>query len=167
MNRYIIDVICVGVIALTLSGCAFNSEGSRNSLWSGDADFALFANRTSKAATKNTDSNSNGVTNSSVAEPNGGGSISLGAESLSNIASVASALVPAVMREAALKDAAVCPSATPRVFVVKAVPRTYVVENGDCLSTIAREHGTTVKSLKKANGLKSDKIKVGTVLRLP
>ena len=43
----------------------------------------------------------------------------------------------------------------------------YVVKSGDLLSKIARTHGTTVKALRAANGLKTDGIVVGQKLRLP
>ena len=43
----------------------------------------------------------------------------------------------------------------------------HVVKKGETLSVIARKHNTTVTKLKKANGLKSDIIKQGQVLRLP
>jgi len=44
--------------------------------------------------------------------------------------------------------------------------RTYVVRRGDTLSSIAQRHGTTTASLKKLNGLKSDKVYVGQKLKL-
>ncbi|WHY81736.1 LysM peptidoglycan-binding domain-containing protein [Siminovitchia fortis] len=43
---------------------------------------------------------------------------------------------------------------------------TYKVVSGDTLSRIAAKYGTTVTKLKQANGLKSDLIYVGQVLRL-
>ena len=43
----------------------------------------------------------------------------------------------------------------------------YVVKSGDTLGRIAREHKTTVKSLRDANRLKTDAIKVGQKLKLP
>jgi LysM repeat protein len=43
----------------------------------------------------------------------------------------------------------------------------YIVKSGDLLSQIARKHGTTVKALRAANGLKTDRILVGQKLRLP
>ncbi len=43
----------------------------------------------------------------------------------------------------------------------------YVVKSGDTLGRIAREHKTTVKSLREANHLKTDAIKVGQKLKLP
>src|ERR1051326_1635203 len=44
---------------------------------------------------------------------------------------------------------------------------TYVVKSGDSLSKIASEFGTTVKALRSANSLATDKIVVGQKLRLP
>jgi LysM repeat protein len=43
----------------------------------------------------------------------------------------------------------------------------YVVKTGDTLNRIARAHGTTVKAIKMANGLTSDRITVGRVLKMP
>jgi len=43
----------------------------------------------------------------------------------------------------------------------------YVVRRGDTLSGIAVRYGTTVKALKEANGLSSDKILVGQKLIIP
>lgn len=45
--------------------------------------------------------------------------------------------------------------------------KTYVVKSGDSLMKIARENGTTVKSLRSANKLKTDQIKVGQKLVIP
>ncbi|MFO7870405.1 MAG: LysM peptidoglycan-binding domain-containing protein [Kiritimatiellia bacterium] len=43
----------------------------------------------------------------------------------------------------------------------------YVVKSGDCLSAIAARFGTTVRALKEANGLSSDKILVDQKLVIP
>lgn len=43
----------------------------------------------------------------------------------------------------------------------------YVVRSGDCLWTIAQHHGVTVNALMQANGLTSDQLQVGRVLKLP
>jgi LysM repeat protein len=43
----------------------------------------------------------------------------------------------------------------------------YVVRSGDTLSAIAKEHGTTVRSLRTMNGLKNDHLTVGRELRVP
>jgi LysM repeat protein len=43
----------------------------------------------------------------------------------------------------------------------------YVVKRGDTLNRIAHAHGTTVRALKAANGLTSDRIVVGRSLKLP
>ena len=43
----------------------------------------------------------------------------------------------------------------------------YVVKTGDTLVRIARTHGTTVKAIKMANGLTSDRITVGRSLKIP
>jgi len=43
----------------------------------------------------------------------------------------------------------------------------YIVKSGDTLTRIATQHGTTVKALRAANNLKTDKIKVGDKLVIP
>jgi LysM repeat protein len=43
----------------------------------------------------------------------------------------------------------------------------YVVKSGDTLSKIATDHGTTVKALRAANNLTSDRIVVGKKLKIP
>ena len=43
----------------------------------------------------------------------------------------------------------------------------YVVKSGDTLTKIAAKHGATVKALRAANALKTDKIKVGQRLKIP
>ena len=48
-----------------------------------------------------------------------------------------------------------------------ATPGTYVVQKGDILGRIARQHGVKVADLKAANGLTGDTIKVGQRLRIP
>jgi len=44
---------------------------------------------------------------------------------------------------------------------------TYVVKQGDSLSSIAHKHGVKTAALREANGLKSDKIVVGQKLKVP
>lgn len=43
----------------------------------------------------------------------------------------------------------------------------HVVRRGETLWSIARQYGTTVKKLKRINNMKSNKIKVGQILKLP
>jgi LysM repeat protein len=45
--------------------------------------------------------------------------------------------------------------------------RSYRVGRGDSLWTIARRHGTSVSSLKKANNIRSSRLKPGQVLEIP
>lgn len=45
--------------------------------------------------------------------------------------------------------------------------RTYKVKSGDSLSTIAAKYHTTVSKIKKTNGLRSDLIRIGQVLKIP
>lgn len=43
----------------------------------------------------------------------------------------------------------------------------YTVKAGETLTRIAKQHGTTVKAIRAANNLKSDKVSVGQKLKLP
>jgi LysM repeat protein len=59
------------------------------------------------------------------------------------------------------------PTATPTPAAV-ASPRSYIVQEGDTLSTIATSFGTTVAAIQSANGMgDSDVINVGQVLIIP
>ena len=49
----------------------------------------------------------------------------------------------------------------------KAVPRQHVVSRGETLSQIAVRHGVTLASLRAANSLRGDMVKVGARLRIP
>ncbi|MDE6854614.1 MAG: transglycosylase SLT domain-containing protein, partial [Muribaculaceae bacterium] len=57
------------------------------------------------------------------------------------------------------------PKAKNKTTAPKAV--THTVRKGENLSKIAKRYGITVAQLKKANGLKSDKIDVGDKLKIP
>ena len=60
------------------------------------------------------------------------------------------------------------PPANPEVFEkIKPASALYTVKRGDTLARIARAHGTTIRSLKAANSLKSDLIFVGKKLKVP
>ena len=43
----------------------------------------------------------------------------------------------------------------------------YIVERGDTLSEIAERHGTSTARLRRANGLRGDRIRVGQVILIP
>lgn len=45
--------------------------------------------------------------------------------------------------------------------------KVHVVAKGDTLSKIAAKHGTTADAIKKANGMKSDTVVLGSKLRIP
>ena len=49
----------------------------------------------------------------------------------------------------------------------KARPRQHVVSRGESLSLIAARHGVTLASLRAANGMRGDVVKVGERLRIP
>jgi LysM repeat protein len=69
------------------------------------------------------------------------------------------------------------PAAAPAPAGVSAAPaaaaeaaggeQAYAVKSGDTLTKIASEFGVTVKALRAANDLKTDKIKVGDKLKIP
>jgi LysM repeat protein len=63
--------------------------------------------------------------------------------------------------------AAATPGATGATPAVVTGEQVYVVKSGDTLTTIASHHGTTVKALRAANSLTTDKIKVGQKLKIP
>jgi LysM repeat protein len=47
------------------------------------------------------------------------------------------------------------------------VAKTHTVAKGDTLTSLAKRYGTTVESLKSANGLRNDTISLGQTLKLP
>jgi LysM repeat protein len=70
---------------------------------------------------------------------------------------------------AGAEPAVASPAASPVLASAKASPSAsrYVVKRGDTLDRIARAHGTTVRAIKAANGLTSERIVVGRSLKLP
>lgn len=50
---------------------------------------------------------------------------------------------------------------------VKPIERHHTVTRGETLAVIARRHGVSVQSIRSANGLSTDRILVGAVLRIP
>lgn len=58
-------------------------------------------------------------------------------------------------------------TSTPIPTPVQLSGRTYTVSQGDTLGSIARKFDTTVQALKEANGLTSDLLHVGDVLKIP
>jgi membrane-bound lytic murein transglycosylase D len=72
------------------------------------------------------------------------------------------------LRKAQPAAAAPAPARTAaRSAPAPAATRTYRVRPGDNLGRIAVRHGTNVQALKRANNLRGDNIRVGTVLRIP
>ena len=49
----------------------------------------------------------------------------------------------------------------------QSTPLTYIVQHGDTLGHIALKHGTSTASLRKANNLTGDLIRVGQKLKIP
>lgn len=49
----------------------------------------------------------------------------------------------------------------------KAQPATHKIKSGETLSIIAKKYGVTIAELKAANGMKSDAIRAGAVLKIP
>lgn len=69
---------------------------------------------------------------------------------------------------ASAAPAATAPSATTAAPVGAASnEQVYTVKSGDTLTKIATHLGTTVKAIRAANSLKTDKIKVGDKLKVP
>ena len=48
-----------------------------------------------------------------------------------------------------------------------AASHVYTVKSGETLTRIARQHGTTIKAIRAANNLKSDRVSVGQKLKIP
>jgi LysM repeat protein len=62
---------------------------------------------------------------------------------------------------------AATPATTPGSITATHEGTVYAVKSGDSLSTIAKHFGTTIAALRTANGLKTDKLKVGDKLKIP
>jgi LysM repeat protein len=58
-------------------------------------------------------------------------------------------------------------STTPAAAESASGEHTYKVQSGDTLTKIAKDHGTTVKAIRAANNLKTDRITVGQSLKVP
>lgn len=59
-------------------------------------------------------------------------------------------------------------TASPGTATAPASGKTYTIRAGDILAKVAREHGTTVDAILKANpGINPNRIKVGQVINLP
>jgi LysM repeat protein len=59
------------------------------------------------------------------------------------------------------------PVASPAPDEQRGASQVYTVKSGDTLSKIASQHGVTIKALRAANSLKTDRIVVGQKLKLP
>lgn len=74
---------------------------------------------------------------------------------------------PPVSKQPSTSAGETTKSASAKVSLPVGGGKEYMVKPGDSLSKIAKEHGTTVKVLKEANSLTSDKIIVGQKLIIP
>jgi membrane-bound lytic murein transglycosylase D len=66
-----------------------------------------------------------------------------------------------------VRASAPAPTRTAAAPARPAANRTYQVRRGDTLIAIARRHGTTVRAIQQANGLRGDRIRAGATLRIP
>ncbi len=77
---------------------------------------------------------------------------------------------PSQKIDVAPKSAAVEPKARARVVEARikapVASRSYTVAQGDTLYSIARKHSVDIAQVRKLNGLKSDNVKLGQVLKL-
>lgn len=58
-------------------------------------------------------------------------------------------------------------SPPPGTMLAKLAPRKHVIARGDTLGGIARQYQVSLNTLKSANDLSSDRIRIGQVLRIP
>ena len=58
-------------------------------------------------------------------------------------------------------------SPPPGTLLAKAAPRKHVISRGDTLSQIAEQYQVTLNSLRQVNGLSSNSIRIGQVLKIP
>lgn len=87
-------------------------------------------------------------------------------DSLSRIATAHGTTVGELRRLNDLRRTTIYPGQRLRLRAANVDAAFHVVRSGDILSRIARDHGTTVASLKRINGLSSDRIYPGQKLRL-
>ena len=73
--------------------------------------------------------------------------------------------IPLKVYESAIKIDTV--TSTPAAPKPATKSKSYRVKSGDTLSQIAQRHHTTVAKIKKLNGLRSDMIRVGQILKIP
>jgi LysM repeat protein len=81
----------------------------------------------------------------------------------SSVAILPSRAPSARPRPSAAASVAVVPSRSPE----PSFRASYTVKKGDTLSGVANRYKTTVASIRAANGLKTDTLKIGQVLKIP
>jgi len=85
----------------------------------------------------------------------------------SPVAEPSATLTPtAALLGQSVQPVAVSPSASASP-ATQPTEASYVVKSGDTLSRIARIHGITIKALKSANSLDSERLTVGRKLKIP
>lgn len=72
-----------------------------------------------------------------------------------------------VVRTPATPAMAASPAASPATVATTAAAQQYTVQAGDTLNLIAQRFNTTVGTLRQANGISSDAIRVGQTLQIP
>lgn len=75
--------------------------------------------------------------------------------------------IPAPSASAAPSVSADTTATAAPVAAATSSSKSYTVKSGDTLSKIATQHGTSIKALRSANNLKTDRIKVGQKLKIP
>ncbi|MEJ5202969.1 MAG: LysM peptidoglycan-binding domain-containing protein [Anaerolineales bacterium] len=81
--------------------------------------------------------------------------------------SAAVVLQPTIAPQQTLPQATASPTPVPTTCPVPKNWVTYTIQSGDSLESLAQKHNTSVKDLKKANCLISEKLLPGTLLYLP
>jgi LysM repeat protein len=79
--------------------------------------------------------------------------------------------IPSATAAAAVAPASTTPGSVVAATEPGATPEgkasTYAVKPGDTLTRIAKDHGTTVKAIRAANNMKTDRLHVGQKIKIP
>lgn len=153
----VLVTMTVFLLGMLIQGCHSEPSGTETSAQQGSTPLA-------------SDSATNAAATNAVAATNAGPGVSAPTN-----AAAPSAPTALTTSELSNTVAAVAPPApavtndTPAPAPKANTPATgvYVVKAGDTLERIAKTHGTTVKAIRAANQLKTDRINVGKKLKLP